>query len=211
MRCGWQQAVAATGVAAGSASGLLTGPLRLIMFGQKKSPTPSHVIGASMHIAGDCHFQGELQLDGTVAGSVIADAGQPSSIRIGVAARVEGGVHADRIVVAGTVVGAVVATQRLELQASARIEGNVSYQAMDMQPGATVIGSFQPQLIAPVQAEPAASSADDTPLEDVPAEAQEPTEPTLDPQQPLDTELAAEQALLDPEQLVLERGPRPGT
>lgn len=170
------------------------------MFGQKKPPAANHVIGASMHIAGDCHFQGNLQLDGTVAGNVIADRSQPSSIRIGPSARVEGALHADRITVAGTVLGAVMATQRLELHASARVEGDVSYQAMDMQPGATVIGSFQPQLIAPVQAEPAALHAEDQapPDTDVP---DEPTEPTLDLQEPLHFEPVAEQGtLIDPEQ-----------
>lgn len=170
------------------------------MFGQKKPLATSHLIGASMHVIGDCHFKGQLQLDGTIVGNVIADPGQPSSVHIGPTARVEGAVHADRVVVAGTIVGAVVATQRLELHASSRVEGDVSYQAMDMRPGATVIGSFQPQLIAaPVPPEPTSISADDAPLE---AElADEPTEPTLDPQQPLQSESAPEQALMiDPEQ-----------
>lgn len=160
------------------------------MFGQKKPPVSSHVIGASMHVAGDCHFQGALQLDGTVVGDVIADPDQPSSIRIGPSARVEGAVHANRVVVAGTVVGAVVATQRLELHASSRIEGDVSYQAMDMQPGATVIGSFQPQLIAPApppEPEITAAGQEPTEVDDVEG-ASEPTEPTLDPDLPFSTE-----------------------
>lgn len=166
---------------------LFTESLPFIMFGQKKPPASSHAFGASMHVAGDCHFQGELRLDGTVLGNVIADPGVPSSVHVGPSARVEGAVQADRIVVAGTVVGAVIAAQRLELLASCRIEGDVSYQAMDMQPGATVLGSFQPQLITPVQAE-------STPVEPELAEAgeeataAEPTEPTLDPDLPFGAE-----------------------
>lgn len=161
------------------------------MFGQKKPPVSNHVIGASMHVVGDCHFQGALQLDGTIVGDVIADPDQPSSIRIGSSARVEGAVHANRVVVAGTVVGSVVATQRLELHASSRIEGDVSYQAMDMQPGATVIGNFQPQLIAPTpppEPEIMAAGGQEPTEADGTEEAAEPTEPTLDPDLPLSTE-----------------------
>lgn len=149
-----------------------------------------------MHVAGDCHFQGELRLDGTVLGNVIADPGVPSSVHVGPSARVEGALQADRIVVAGTVLGAVVAAQRLELLASCRIEGDVSYHAMDMQPGATVIGSFQPQLIAPVQAEPTPVEPELTEAGDATA-AVEPTEPTLDPDLPFDAEEAGEQDTQD--------------
>lgn len=163
------------------------------MFGHKKHSSISHSIGASMHVAGDCHFQGALQLDGTVLGDVVADENQSSSIHIGASGRVEGAVRAEHVIVAGTILGPVTATQRLELRATAHIEGDVSYQAMDMRPGATVIGALQPQVIVPAQPKPEVAATAAEPTEELELEpAPEPTEPTLDLEQPLGEEESAE-------------------
>ena len=132
---------------------------------------------------------GGLQLDGTVLGDVIAGEEQPSSIHIGPSGHVEGAVRADHVIIAGTVIGPVAAGQRLELRATARIEGDVSYQAMDMRPGATVIGALQPQVITPAQPKPAPDVELPEPhLDPEP----EPTEPTLDLEQPLGANEAKE-------------------
>lgn len=176
------------------------------MFGPKKHPTVSHFIGAPMHVAGDCHFQGALRLDGTIVGDVIADDSQPSRLHIGPSGHVQGNVRADHVIVAGTIVGIVQASEHLELRATARIEGDVSYQGMDMQAGATVIGDLQPQplRIKPEPQPPAAAPRETDEPEAVPEAAEtadeepgtpaakgpekaatEPREPTLDLQQPL--------------------------
>ncbi len=65
---------------------------------------------------------------------------QPSILVISETARVEGAVHADHVIVNGSVVGPVHAAELLELQPKARITGNVNYRALEMHQGATIAG-----------------------------------------------------------------------
>ena len=141
------------------------------MLGIKRQPSVRSVIGAGMRVQGPCAFPDGLQIDGAVLGDVVAEGGQPSVLVIGEAGRVEGAVSADHVVIAGTVVGPVLARELLELQPTARVQGDVRYKTLEMQQGAVIAGRLQPQLTPP----PAAPEA---PL----GRASEPAEPTLDPE-----------------------------
>jgi cytoskeletal protein CcmA (bactofilin family) len=55
-------------------------------------------------------------------------------------ARIDGEVHAAHIVVNGTIVGPVHATETLELQAGSRIKGDVYYKSIEMVQGSVVEG-----------------------------------------------------------------------
>ena len=150
------------------------------MLGLKRQPSVSSIIGAGMHVQGPCSFQGGLQIDGTVLGDVTAEAGQPSVLVIGEAGRVQGAISADHVVIGGAVVGPVQARELLELQAKARVQGDVRYKALEMQQGAVIAGQLQPQVTPPVAAalEPTGSA------EPVAPAPREPTEPTLDIERP---------------------------
>jgi cytoskeletal protein CcmA (bactofilin family) len=113
------------------------------------------VIGTGMRVHGECVFEGGLQVDGDIAGSVTSVGAQPSVLLVGETGCVEGAVSADHVVIAGTVLGVVVAREMLELRATARVQGDVSYKTLEMQPGAVVAGQLQPQVLQP-QAIPAA-------------------------------------------------------
>ena len=147
------------------------------MLGMKKQPPVRSAIGPGMRVTGDCTFQDGLQVDGTVLGDVIAAAGSPSALVVTGTGRVEGAISADHVVVGGTVVGPVLARELLELQSTARIQGDVRYKALEMQQGAVIAGQLQPQVTPPpAPVEPQAQSAL--------APAAEPAEPTLDPDRP---------------------------
>lgn len=158
------------------------------MLGRKKSPEVHSCIAAGMHVTGDCTFEGTLRIDGTVRGNVRAVHGAASTLTIGESGRVEGAVCADAITIDGTVLGPVAADGALALHAHAQIEGNVRYQTLEMQPGATIAGQLQPQLAA-------TDAPDQTPLPPSAPEAaglpatptpNAPTEPTLDMNRSLD-------------------------
>ena len=144
------------------------------MLGIKKQLPVRSTIGAGMRVHGGCCFQDGLQIDGAVVGDVIAEGGQPSLLVIGEGGSVEGAISADHVIIGGTVVGPVLARELLELQAKARVQGDVRYKALEMQQGATIAGQLQPQMTPP----PAA------PIAEPPAATEptlrEPTEPTLD-------------------------------
>lgn len=151
------------------------------MLGIKKQPSVRSAIGAGMRIAGDCSFQDGLQIDGAVLGDVIAEGSQPSVLVIGESGSVEGAISADHVVIAGSVVGPVLARELLELHAKARVQGDVRYKALEMAQGAVIAGQLQPQLTPP----PAPLEAAVAPQNPEPAHAPlEPREPTLDPERP---------------------------
>jgi cytoskeletal protein CcmA (bactofilin family) len=88
-------------------------------------------------------FQEGLRVDGEVYGAIHA-AAEGSLLVISEGAVTEGGVTADRVIVSGTVKGPVHARESLELQPTARIEGDVQYVALEMHPGATISGQLRP-------------------------------------------------------------------
>lgn len=154
---------------------------------KKQAHTPSH-IGAGMKVAGPCAFQGELRIDGWIAGDVLADDSADSTLILTESGRVEGRVRANHLNLAGTVVGPVVAGDLLELKATAHVEGDVRYKTLDMRPGAVVIGLLQPEFL-PAQADSVEPAAAVTPAATPAAAPAEPTEPTLDPNRSLDLDL----------------------
>lgn len=148
------------------------------MLGIRKPLQIESTIGPTMRVSGACVFQGGLEIAGRVTGDVQAEAEAPSLLVIAAGAQVEGAVQADQLVIGGTVLGPVLARERLELLPTARIEGDVRYQALEMQPGATVIGQLQPQAIRashPLVSGRAAPAAEA-------ATGFEPTEPILEPE-----------------------------
>jgi cytoskeletal protein CcmA (bactofilin family) len=59
-------------------------------------------------------------------------------------ATVTGLVQADHVVIKGRVVGTIKATELLELQPKAKIEGDVAYKALEMHQGAVITGKLRP-------------------------------------------------------------------
>lgn len=145
------------------------------MLGIKKLGTPKSVIGSDMRVTGRCSFQGNLQVDGTIVGDVVANEGQPSTLEVSEGARIEGAVSADRISMGGVIVGPVQAREHLELLATARIEGQVRYKTLEMQPGAVVAGQLRPQVTPPAGAAPS------PPAPTLPTAPTTPDDPTTEP------------------------------
>ena len=114
------------------------------MFGNKAQPPIKSLIAEGTRIAGDLTFTEGLRIDGQVTGNTQATPDQPSILVISEAAVVEGDVRADHVIINGTVRGPVHASELLELQPKARIEGNVTYRSLEMHQGAIISGHLQP-------------------------------------------------------------------
>jgi len=125
------------------------------MFEQKKTrPTQKRLdslIGAGTRVDGDVVFSGGLRVDGTVHGKVSTVDNQPGTLVISEHAKVEGEVRVSHVVINGAVAGPVAASDHLELQAKARVNGDVVYRALEMHVGAIVQGKL-------VHAEPETAS-----------------------------------------------------
>ena len=144
----------------------------------KQSLVSASVIGSGFQLSGDCVFQGELQLSGHIAGQVLAAEGGMARLDVLEGGRIDGDVVVDYLRVAGTIVGPVEVREQLELLPTARIEGDVSYQILEMRPGAVVIGRLHPQFLP--QAQASAATGEQTVQTD--ASETQAIEPHLDPE-----------------------------
>lgn len=117
------------------------------MFGKKAQPPIKSLIAQGSRIEGSLKFSEGLRIDGEVVGDMRADPEQPSLLVISEQAVVAGEIHADHVIVNGTVRGPIHARELLELQPKARIEGDVSYRSLEMHQGATITGQLRPMLI----------------------------------------------------------------
>ena len=100
------------------------------------------LVSARTRIQGDVLFSGGLHLEGTVSGSVKAVPETPSRLVASASALIEGSVEAQVVELHGTVRGDIVAVRRATLGATARIEGNLHYGAIEMAAGAHINGKL---------------------------------------------------------------------
>lgn len=113
------------------------------MFSQKHSKPQTQIdslIGAGTTIEGNLHFSGGLRIDGQVNGNVIAAQGKPSTLVLSEHARVVGEVNVTHLVINGSIDGPVYASDYMELQGKAKVNGDVHYNTMEIQLGAIVEG-----------------------------------------------------------------------
>ena len=104
-----------------------------------RSSGKATVVASDAELRGDIHFSGVLQVDGRVVGNIDTDEGTVSVTREGY---VEGVIKAPKIIVDGMVVGDVYASEHLQLDAQARVDGDLYYRFMEMVSGAQINGQL---------------------------------------------------------------------
>ena len=114
------------------------------MFGKKAQPPIKSLIAQGSRIEGNFQFTDGLRVDGELVGDIRANSDSPSILVISESATVEGEIHADHVIINGTVRGPVHTRELLELQPKARIEGDISYKALEMHQGAVIAGQLRP-------------------------------------------------------------------
>lgn len=97
------------------------------------------IIGPGMKVVGNCETDGTIRIEGTVEGSVRAG----KAVVVGKDGRVKGDITTQDAVISGSVVGTVNAESRLELQATARIDGEIRARRMQLEEGAILNGTVQ--------------------------------------------------------------------
>ena len=113
------------------------------MFNKKHSKPQNRIdtlIGAGTVIDGDISFSGGMRIDGEVNGNVTAIPGKPSTLVLSEQGSVNGEVNVTHLVVNGEILGAVTASEYLELHAKARVTGDVNYKILEIQVGAILEG-----------------------------------------------------------------------
>ena len=108
-----------------------------------RSPKISTVIGKGTEVQGDVGFSGGLHVDGMIKGNVISAQGdETATLTLSEDGVIEGNVNVANVMLNGTVLGDVVASNRVELAPRARITGTVTYALLEMTMGAEVNGKL---------------------------------------------------------------------
>ena len=103
----------------------------------------STVIGENCVIEGDVTFEKTIEVHGKIIGTLkIAENCTSASLIIKKTGIVEGDVYGSDVVIEGEVVGNVSGKKEIKIENSAFISGNVYYDILDVQGGATINGNL---------------------------------------------------------------------
>ena len=97
------------------------------------------ILAADMVLRGDVHAAADLHIDGRIEGDIAC-----AALVQGERSEVIGAIRADSARLAGTVRGSIDAASLVILK-TARIHGDVSYDVLTIEQGATVEGRFAPR------------------------------------------------------------------
>jgi len=127
------------------------------MFGKKglKPNSIQTLIGTSARIEGNLLFDGGCHVDGVIHGSVVGSKDSDAFLSVSEQGSVQGDVDVPRLALSGTVEGNVVVSDRVEFGPTARVNGNVHYNLIEIAAGAEING----KLIHEAQKAPAKAKA----------------------------------------------------
>ena len=108
----------------------------------RRSSNIDTLVGRNTRVEGDFSFTGGLHVDGDIRGNLVADGDPEAVLSISEYGKVEGEVRVPNVVLNGTVVGDVHASERIELATAAKVTGDVYYNLIEMAGGAAVNGKL---------------------------------------------------------------------
>ena len=119
----------------------------------KNKPKPQRIdtlIGAGTRIIGDIQFTGGFHVDGQVKGNVDSPPDSGATLSVSDTGAIEGAVAVPNVILNGAVKGDILAHDRIELGATARVTGNVYYGLIEMEMGAEINGKLihEPRKVA---------------------------------------------------------------
>lgn len=100
---------------------------------------PETIIAASVKVEGDFASQGNVLIEGMVEGSLRTE----RDLRVGERARIIADVFAANAIVAGEIRGNLSVGERLELESTARVHGDVKTKVLVVASGAVINGKLQ--------------------------------------------------------------------
>jgi cytoskeletal protein CcmA (bactofilin family) len=105
---------------------------------RRTAMTQSALIGQSIHFKGELTGNEDLTIDGTVEGKIDL---KEHHLTIGKNGRIKADLHAKSITIIGDVTGQIVADDKVELQATGRLQGDILSPRLSIADGAHFKGS----------------------------------------------------------------------
>lgn len=112
--------------------------------------TSLSIIAAGTTVSGDISCGGVLKVEGRIEGSVL----EARQVMLAKEGAIQGGVNAHEVVVGGVIDGNVTASDRLELQSSAVVNGEISTKSIVVMEGAKINGGVKMTEIALMSGQP---------------------------------------------------------
>ena len=129
----------------------------------KGAPLPGSnslsIIAAGTTIAGNIETEGVIKIEGRVEGSIRA----ARQVLIGRQGEVQGDIHTHEAVIGGKVHGTIVATERLEVQGTSVIVGDIDTRAIAVIEGGKINGTVRISDAREAPAEGAGEADEDLP------------------------------------------------
>jgi len=96
-----------------------------------------NLIGKGTQITGDIHSEGDIRIDGDLAGDVKST----GRVVIGVSGKITGNVNCKNCEISGIVEGNLSIDQMLSLKSSAHVKGDILSGKLSIEPGSVFSGS----------------------------------------------------------------------
>ena len=96
-----------------------------------------NMISEGTSIKGDITANGDTRIDGELIGNISSK----GKLVVGPNGKIAGEIRCNNVEVSGFIKGKVVATELLNMKASAKIEGDIAAGKLSVEPGATFTGS----------------------------------------------------------------------
>lgn len=109
---------------------------------------PFSIIASDMTVIGDLETEGVVRVEGRVRGTVRVGA----QVLVSQGAVIEGDLHTQEAVIAGQVNGAIHARERVELQATAMVSGDILTPRISIIEGARITGEVKMDSAAKAEA-----------------------------------------------------------
>lgn len=97
------------------------------------------VIASGMKIVGDIESSGVVKIEGTVEGAIRG----ARQLLLGRQGTVHGDIRAQEVVIGGTVVGKIVADERVEIQGTSSVQGDIHTKSIVVLEGGVINGTVR--------------------------------------------------------------------
>jgi cytoskeletal protein CcmA (bactofilin family) len=106
------------------------------------SPSPEaglSVIASGMKIVGDIESTGVVKIEGIVEGAIRG----ARQLLLGRQGTVHGDIRAHEVVIGGTVIGTIVAEERVEIQGTSKVQGDIHTKSIVVLEGGVINGTVR--------------------------------------------------------------------
>jgi len=104
---------------------------------QKKSGELNGFLDRGAAFKGELEFEDTMRIDGRFNGKIVSK----NELIVGESATIEGDIHVGRVAISGTVIGKIVADQRVEIHRNGKVYSDIDTPALVIEEGAIFQGN----------------------------------------------------------------------